>query len=263
MKKYLCSIIAILILSGCTSFKKNAFIKMTGGTAVDLQKPVTVPFKIISTHIMLVEPILDGYPCSFVFDTGGIAMMDTCMIDKIKNMEVTKIAEKVKMGRIKESKLNGLIVKDMNFILNPFTDTFKVSNKPIYGMIGSNFIRHFNTTIDYQKNVLVFENEKKLKKTSAKSHLMKMDIILPCFPTVPASFKHIPIKAMLDTGLNYPFVFPLSQMENLSPVEKTKLVKAKGYFAKWPFTTKTDNYLYRAENLVIGDIECNYSGTLR
>ncbi len=257
MKFLILGLIVILIIAGCASIKRNMFTKLTGGKPVVPTEPIIVPFETINSHSIIIEPVLDGYPCSFIFDTGGVTMMDTSMVDNLKNLEVKTAFGKVKLGKVKETNLNNLIVKDLNYMLIPFADTFKITNKPIYGMIGSNFIRHFNTTIDYQRSEIRFAKPQILKKNNANDHLMKMSIIMPYFPTVPATLDGNKFKAMLDTGLSFPIVCPVSAMDKLSPEEKNKAVKAIGFFAKWPFTSKTDNYLYRAKNLKLGDIELN------
>lgn len=254
MKKFLLILMILVLLIGCSSFKTKMFLKISQGNGIPPKTPIHVPFSYASSHTIIIDPILDKYPCHFIFDTGGVTMMDNKMADSVAISEVKTLIQDTKIGKIKETNLNGLIVKDMFYMLNPFADTFKASTKPIYGMIGSNFIRFFNTTIDYHKKELVFNQIKRLKKDNQGSHLLKMKIILPYFPTVKAKFNGHTFNALIDTGLNLPFVLPLSQMKLLTEQQRARLIKTDGYFCKWPFTESTDNYFLKVDHINIGDI---------
>ena len=59
---------------------------------------------------------------------------------------------------------------------------------------------------------------------------------------------------IIDTGLHYAFVFPISWLENLSESEKENLVESDGYFARWPWTESPQNYFYLMPEIKLGDI---------
>lgn len=241
------------MMTGCSSFKSNMFLKVTQGKADQPKSIINVPFTYSSYHTMVVHPLLNNYQCHFIFDTGGVTMIDNKLADSLKITDIKTLMKTNNFAKVSETNLNGLIVTDLYYPMNSFSATFKVSDQPIYGMIGSNFLRFFNTTINYQNQMISFQACEKLTQTEG-THLNKMKLIPPYLPTIKGAFNGESYAGLVDTGLSYPFVFPLSAMENLNASQKTKLVKADGYFLRWPFTTSKDNYYYRADQITIGDI---------
>lgn len=255
MKKvWLVLVLACLAVSGCSNVQKFMVLRFSKGKGVKPERKINVPFEYASGHTMMVHPVLDGHPCSFYFDTGGITMMDSTLADSLGFKDIHVFMKRLKTAKIKEIDMNGLIVKDMNVGLINFAGTYKASQNPVYGMIGSNFIRFFNTTINYEDQLLEFDRVQKLKKTSPNDHLMKMSIVPPYFPGAPVIFEGKEFDGIIDTGLPYSFVFPVQAMNILTPEQKKTLIKSEGFFGRWPNTKDYTNYLYCPDEIRIGDI---------
>jgi hypothetical protein len=253
MKKNIILIIAALLITSC-SIKSKMVLKMTAGETQNIKGKVTVPFEYISGHALIVKPKLDGNDYHFIFDTGGMSFVDSSLAGKNGLNDLKKINKDMSLLKVHDSDLNGAHIKDMNFIVMPFADTYKMPNTKIYGMIGSNFLAGFNTTIDYQKGCIELSNPEHLIKKASNPHKLKMTVITPYFPTVKARFNGKSYRAMLDTGLNFPVVLSVSEIARLNEEQKKKLIPSKGLFCKWPFTQKTENYYYYAEEIMIGDM---------
>ncbi|HHE38563.1 MAG TPA: hypothetical protein ENL20_08335 [Candidatus Cloacimonetes bacterium] len=252
---YVAVAIVILINVGCSELKIKMFEKFKGGKGKILTKTEEINFEIIASHIMTVAANLDGNEIQIVLDTGGLTIIDKKIADSL-NFEIEKIPnEDVEFAQVKETSLGGVSVYDLNAVKMDFRETFIAENFQSFGMIGSDFFRFFQTSFDYQNQKVFFSNPKKMKANSNTEHLFKMKIILPYFPTVKVVLNNeFKIKGMIDTGLNYAFVLPVGWLKNLSEEERAKAIKAKGFFAKWPFTEEPNNHLYLMNEIKIGDI---------
>lgn len=252
---YVTVAIVILINVGCSELKIKMFEKIKGGKGEILTKTEEVNFEIIASHIMTVKANLDGNKIQMVLDTGGLTIIDKKIADSL-NFEIEKIPnEDVEFAKVKETSLGDVSVYDLNAVKMDFRETFTAENFQSFGMIGSDFFRFFQTSFDYQEQKIFFSNPKKMKTNSETEHLLKMKIIFPYFPTVKVVLNNnFKIEGMIDTGLNYAFVLPVGWLKNLSEEERSKAIKAKGFFAKWPFTEESNNHLYLMNEIKIGDI---------
>lgn len=252
---YVTVAIVILINVGCSELKIKMFEKIKGGKGEILTKTEEVNFEIIASHIMTVKANLDGNKIQMVLDTGGLTIIDKKIADSL-NFEIEKIPnEDVEFAKVKETSLGDVSVYDLNAVKMDFRETFTAENFQSFGMIGSDFFRFFQTSFDYQEQKIFFSNPKKMKTNSETEHLLKMKIIFPYFPTVKVVLNNnFKIEGMIDTGLNYAFVLPVGWLKNLSEEERSKAIKAKGFFAKWPFTEEPNNHLYLMNEIKIGDI---------
>jgi len=84
---------------------------------------------------------------------------------------------------------------------------------------------------------------------------MDMKIVLPYLPAVKLIADNLNLKGIIDTGLNYAFVLPVTLIEKLPKEESLKIIPAKGIFAKWPFTKQQRNFLYVFESIKIGNLQ--------
>ncbi len=255
MLYYVTAAIVILINVGCSELKIKMFEKIKGGKGEILTKTEEINVEIIASHIMIVKANLDGNEIQMVLDTGGLTIIDKKIADSL-NFEIEKIPnEDIEFAKVIETSLGDVSVYDLNAVKMDFRETFTAENFQSFGIIGSDFFRFFQTSFDYQNQKIYFSNPKKMKTKSETEHLLKMKIIFPYFPTVKVVLNNkFKIGGMIDTGLNYAFVLPVSWLKNLSAEEIAKAIKAKGFFAKWPFTEEPNNHLYLMNEIKIGDI---------
>jgi len=248
------AILMVVITSGCVQFKLKMFEKFRGGEPIYFTGEKVVKFTTNYSHIISPKVKFNDLEISVVFDTGGMTIIDNQIADSL-GLDAQEIPKaKVKIAEVSLIDLQGVQVKNLNASVMNFSNTFHTKNSVQPGMIGSDFIRFFQTTIDYKNSELIFSEPKKMKKSHPGEHLLPMTIITPYFPAVPVNTGFFKAKGMIDTGLNYAFVIPLFMKDKLPQAEQSKMVKAEGFFAKWPFTTETVNYFYVFPEIRVGDI---------
>jgi hypothetical protein len=133
-------------------------------TTARADAPVTIPFELVTRHIMLKVKINNSRPLSFVFDTGDkVGIVDA---DVAKELGL-KLEGQVRVGGAGAETLPGSLVKEATWTL-PGLDGF---SQPVSlslplgrmaarfghdfdGIIGSDFIRQFVVEVDYQNHVL-------------------------------------------------------------------------------------------------------------
>ncbi len=242
-------------MASCKTAKTQMFLNFKGGTGQALEEEVKIPFKIESSHIIEVQVGINGSIFPMVLDTGGLTMVDNEVGDSLKLEVISEPHPGTKLSKISDITLGDVTVNDLNTFIMGFKNKFEFEH---YGMIGSDFLRFFQTEYNYQKQTITFRNPKKTQEKTDKDHLMKMEIIFPYFPTIDVNFgegKSLP--GMVDTGLHYAFVMPISCLEYLTEEQKTDLIEAEGFFAKWPTPEPPQNYLYQFDEFRIGDIVLN------
>lgn len=141
---------------------------------------------------------------------------------------------------------------DLKMGVIDFRNMFKFQHS---GMIGSDFLRFYQSEYNYQEQTITFRNSQKLTNRTSKDHLVDIKIIFPYFPTVDVQLNgNKTLPGLIDTGLHYAFIFPISWLDNLSETEKKNLIEADGYFAKWTTPAPPKSYLYKFDKMQFGDI---------
>jgi len=252
-KLYLLILLSIcFVLVSCQKAKVKMFEKFKGGEAGILAKDEIIHFKLVSSHIIEVNTKINGSLQTMVLDTGGLTMLDQKISDSLGIEVSIEPQPGTKLGKVETIKLDKVSVRNLNTFIIDFNDMFQFDHS---GMVGSDYLRFFQTEFDYQKQIITFRESEKLEKISKKDHLMDLKIIFPYFPTIKVEIngeKQLP--GLIDTGLHYAFVLPVSWMDNLSTKEKKNIIEADGYFAKWPTTQTPESYLYKVNEMKMGDI---------
>jgi hypothetical protein len=133
--------------------------------------PVTIPFELITRHIMVKARVNNSRPLWFVFDTG----------DKVGIIDLERAGEigldlqgRVRVGGAGSDTLQGAYVRNATWKL----DGFESFSQPVAmaiplgrmaarfghdfdGIIGSDFIKQFVVEVDYQARVLKLHNREK------------------------------------------------------------------------------------------------------
>jgi hypothetical protein len=131
--------------------------------------PVSIPFELVTRHIVLKVRINDSRPLSFVFDTGDkVGIVD---IGVAKELGLN-LHGQVRIGGAGSETLTGSMIEDAKWTL-PGLDGF---SQPVTlaiplgrlaarfghdfdGIIGSDFIKQFVVEVDYQAHVLRFHDK--------------------------------------------------------------------------------------------------------
>ncbi len=133
--------------------------------------PVTIPFELVTRHIMVKVTINNSRPLSFVFDTGDkVGIVDTEVAKELG----LKLEGQVRVGGAGADTLPGSFVKDANWSLTglagfsqPVTLAIPLGRMAARfghdfdGIIGSDFIRQYVVEVDYQNHVLKLHDKDK------------------------------------------------------------------------------------------------------
>lgn len=133
--------------------------------------PITIPFELVTRHIMLKVKVNNSRPLSFVFDTGDkVGIVDAEVAKELG----LKLEGQVHVGGAGADTLPGSLVKEARWTL-PGLEGFSqpvVLSLPLGrmaarfghdfdGIVGSDFIRQFVVEVDYQNRVLkLFDKDK-------------------------------------------------------------------------------------------------------
>jgi PDZ domain-containing protein len=238
--------------------KPEMFAKLKGGKAALADKQAVIPFSILGSHYLFVDVRLNDTPqtLQFIFDSGGVTMLDTALAQNY-NLTVSPLNAETSLTTLDRLDLAGVTITEFRPFVSDFADKFKAQGKRaginLTGMLGCDALRFFRLTIDYQKkNLILTPNNPPLTAASDNQALLPMEILLPYHACLPVDFPGFSLPGRIDTGLHYAVVLPLAQMEKLSPGEKARCLKSKGNFAKWPDTTIEHNFLYVFPEVRIG-----------
>lgn len=126
--------------------------------------PVTIPFELVTRHIMLKVKINNSRPLSFVLDTGDrVGIVD---IDVAKQLGL-KLQGQVRVGGAGNDTLSGSLVEDATWTLpglEGFSQPIKLAiplarlesrfGHDFDGIIGAEFIKQFVVEVDYAARVI-------------------------------------------------------------------------------------------------------------
>ena len=176
--------------------------------------PVTIPFELVTRHIVVKVKINDSRPLSFVFDTGDkVGIVDT---DVAKELGL-KLDGQLRVGGAGADSLPGSFVKEANWSL-PGLDGFSQpvsiaiplrrmaarAGHDFDGIIGSDFIKQYVVEVDYQNRVLKLHDKEKFAYSGAGEsipiQLNQMGYPLLDGEVTPTSGESIKGKFVLDLG---------------------------------------------------------------
>ncbi|MBN2017293.1 MAG: aspartyl protease family protein [Candidatus Cloacimonetes bacterium] len=259
MKIFPILLLGFLLIFG-TLYAQTEFIEqLRGGVPGPITK-VVCPFNLTRSHVIEVPVTINDcdQEFTFVFDTAGNTMIGWDLAEQLR-LEIDSMATPMQtmyLSKIDEIIAGGLTVEDFTLSVMDFKKTFEIGNDELEGMIGPDFIRFYRTTINYQTNQLLFENnDVQLTAKTPDQHLLDMEIMMPYHPSIQMQIADFfPIMGRIDTGLHYGIVLPIIYIENLPEEEQGKLVSCKGYFARWPLVDSHENYLYKCPEITVGDM---------
>jgi hypothetical protein len=187
---------------------------------------VSIPFEMVTRHIVVKVTVEKSRPLSFVFDTGaGRGIID---IDRAKELGLT-LHGRVGVGGAGSQTLAGAMVRDARWSLvgfesfsQPISLTFSLANiaarfgHDFDGIIGSEFIRQFVVEVDYEARILKLHDKSKFKYTGP-GEVIPIQLNEQGHPIIeaevtPIDSKPIRAKFVLDLGsggalaLHSPFV---------------------------------------------------------
>jgi Aspartyl protease/PDZ domain len=163
-------IIRVLTIASLLTIATAAGAQTATRPAISAE-PVSIPFEMVTRHIVVKVRVNNSRPLSFVFDTGdkvGIVDLD------VANELGLKLEGQVRVGGAGAEKLAGSIVKEAKWTLDgldgfsqPITLALPLGRMAARfghdfdGIIGSDFIKQFVVEVDYQQRVLKLHDKTK------------------------------------------------------------------------------------------------------
>ena len=252
-------IITLFLASGCTQIEMMK--KLNSGQAVIQGKTdITVPFD-LRGHAIIVKVKINENPreYNFILDTGAITFINeetANELDLEQGIEVPTWNDTVK-ARLVETEtisLGNAKVKNLTTVMFDFVKY--TGFQKIDGFIGSDFLRFFKVTIDYNNRVLTLSHNTEPIESVDAGYLLEIEKPLPIrAPMVECEINEtLTADAMIDLGSPHCVVLPLSLLDKLSG-EDIPLIKSIGIVAQWPQSTTDESFLSRIESLKFGNLE--------
>jgi hypothetical protein len=175
-RKRFLSVVAALLMSLSTlipvASRPATSPKVGQASAATASKPVaTIPFKLVTRHIVVQVTVNNSRPLSFVFDTGDkVGIID---LERAKEIGLN-LQGQVRVGGAGAGTLSGSYVREAQWKLKglenfsqPVTMAIPLGRMAARfghdfdGIIGSDFIKEFVVEVDYQARVLKLHNKEK------------------------------------------------------------------------------------------------------
>jgi predicted aspartyl protease len=256
------SLVILFLLTNCCFCQVEIMQKFKSGEPIYSKEKSIIPFS-LEGHKIMVKVKINKSPkeYSFLLDTGSLTFIDNATAEELglqKGFEMPTMndSSKAYITKLDSISLGDMKVKGFEVPIISIRAVLD-SSFAMDGFIGSDFLRFFQTTFDYQNKRIILSQSPYVSLANAKEYRMKLDIPFPMrFPTLEIKLNDsISTSGMLDTGSPYELVLPISFLEKISPSTKSQLIKSKGVIAKWPSTTPEYNYLLRIEKLKLGELE--------
>jgi Aspartyl protease/PDZ domain len=205
--------------------------------------PVTIPFELVTRHIVVKVKINNSRPLSFVFDTGDkVGIVDTDVANELG----LKLEGQLRVGGAGADTLPGSFVREATWTLPglegfsqpvsiaiPLSRMAARAGHDFDGIIGSDFIKQYVVEVDYQNRVLKLHDRDKFSYAGAGEsipiQLNQMGYPLLDGEVTPANGESIKGKFVLDLGSSGSLVLmsPIVTQHNLLG-NGMKTIKALG-----------------------------------
>ena len=253
------AVIAIFNSVVCQSQQLEFMAKMNSGTPIFHSNTTNIPFQLHGHKIFIKVNINNSKALNFVFDTGAITVIDQMVareMDITSGIEIPSM-QSMSKAYISKDKLSfhfgNIQVNDFIPIISKLPEG---NNKEpgIAGLIGSDILRFFCISIDYQNKNLILS--KKVIDFGGISYRVNMTKQFPLgFPLLESSIDNNPVKVMIDTGSPFSIVCPAIMIDSSGIFSDYPFLKSKGWFMKWPSVSSESNYLVQIKQLRFGSLE--------
>lgn len=248
------------LLTSCTIFKVIDLVN-GGKPANNSVKQSSIPFS-LDVHPILIKAKLNDSPVeyTFVLDTGALCMVSEKIAKELRMPEGVEVNAGDSSGNIEKirlTSLNSIRVGDMK-VEDCAVGVFDFSNiftENIAGIIGSNFLRHFSVTLDYQNKILTLSRDQQYTDIQEKGVIIpfKTDMEFGFAPSVQCRIeKDIAISGVIDTGA-VGLMLPHSVIEKTVDYISGDVIQAKGNMGGGMFGENRRSYALRLHSLTLGD----------
>lgn len=252
-------LLALCLLSGCQTVQ--IMKKFNSGKPVFHADRCIVPFA-LDGHKITVKVNIDGgqEDFNFVLDTGALTMLNETVAEKLglENLGEMPTPDKSKhvyLTNLKSLRLGDMAVENFTVPVMKMQSDFKID--AVDGFIGSDFLRFFNIKIDYKNKEITLSKDAEAFDSTTEGYEYDIEIPFPMrFPKLEMVLNdHIKTEGMIDTGSPYLLVMPTSFLKKFAENDKENMIKSKGLFYTWPFTSPECNYILRLHSIAFGNLE--------
>ena len=205
-----------LVATACLALITSAFSSsnVAQPRTATANAPVTIPFELVTRHIVVKARINNSRPLSFVFDTGAKG----CVVDVDVAKELgLKLEGQLRVGGAGSETLAGSFVKEAIWTLDglggfsqpvnvaiPLTRLAGRFGHDFDGIIGSDFIRQFVVEVNYDERILRLHDQNNFDYSGAGQSI-PIELNQQGFPFIEAEITPVgsdPIKGkfVLDLG---------------------------------------------------------------
>jgi predicted aspartyl protease len=263
-KFYIAQLLLFVFVSGCSAIKA---INLVNSSEVVMTDDIDsrIPF-ITEGNQILVELKINHSreEYTFILDTGALTMVSERVSEKLSLPEGIEIDASGTGGNtraINLVKLNSVVVGGMEVknCAAGVIDFSSIFPHTIDGILGSNFLRHFKVTIDFQKQELTLSQD--TTPVHAQDNDVKipieLDMLMGFAPVVQCELDDaIQDDAIIDTGLSGYIGLPVSMIKKLPSFTNGSVVTSNGSMGFGMFGSgKNENYALRLNHAEIGSLQ--------
>ncbi|MDR1190808.1 MAG: PDZ domain-containing protein [Verrucomicrobiales bacterium] len=184
-------------------------------TFTDPRHPsVTVPFELVNNAILLKLTLADNTESVFLLDTGASSTVLNSLLPahtaffSNEYVNITGIGAELNAATLTRPltvTMPGLAVSGLRAVILPFP-VDEMLGRPVNGILGNNFMRHFAVTIDYEKQTVTLADSAAWQPAAGDRALpMPEPFAVLRYPALPVKIKNNGVESdesrfMIDTG---------------------------------------------------------------
>lgn len=262
LKQYFLLLVIVFFLHSCTTV--GAIKLLNSGEVVPSNNTKSViPFE-LKKHPIFIKCRLNNSlkKYTFILDTGALTFVSLQVAKELKLRNVMKIqahgsagkTEAINLVQLKSVVVGNAQVADITAAVFDFSEKIGAN---IDGILGSNFLKFFQVTIDYQKNEILFVQDAHptFAKNGAIQIAFETNMENSFAPIIECMINDdIKSAAIIDTGTYELAGLPLSLMKRMDHFLDGNVLTAEGGMRNGLFGTADESYLLRLNSLKIGSL---------
>lgn len=248
----------LMFLSSCSIIKTVSLIN--SGQPERLYSDETVIHFTMKSHAILVKARINNSQNEYTFmlDTGALTVIDKKVADELSLKKEVEIDSKDSSNNTKKTnlvKLESLSIGDIK-VQNCGAAIMDVSSKfGVDGIIGSNFMRYFQVTIDYLHYTVLFTDGMKHRIAGAGEQMIpiNLDMKWGFAPVIKCIVDGDQVDAIIDTGA-FGLALPVDFIEKTKEFSSKQVLEAEGTMSFGVVGPSKKDYLLRLNTFSIGDL---------
>lgn len=262
-KKIFFLFVMIAFLPGCTALKAIKLVN-SGEIVHGNNTKSVIPFE-INGHPIFIKGRLNNSEeeYTFIFDTGALTVISQQVAKELKVQNEVEVevrgsggnTETVNLVQLNSILVGNSEVKNCAAAVVDFSGKF---GSDMGGILGSNFFKFFQVSIDYQKKELILlQGAQPLLKTEDEIRIpFETDMKYGLAPKIECVIDgEINGTGLIDTGFPGIISLPISMMKKTESFQEGKVLAAKGSMTGGMFGMEEESYLLRVNTLEVGSLK--------